>query len=508
MCGLSGIMGDVTHKEETLFKQLLVFGSVRGMDSTGAASIGRNEYGSGGREIKLSKEVGPFPYLFDLKSFDKLFHGVNSCFIGHNRSKTTGDTTRKSAHPFIFEDIVGAHNGTIDYQNKNRLEQGHLFKTDSEAIFNNIQVHGIEDTISRLDKTEAYALTWYDKTDNSMNFLRNDHRPLIYAFINKGRTIVWASEYEYLMSAIYRNGFETEGKARVFSPDFHYKFFIPKGCNDLIKDAVTKKYENYTYKWLGKKNQDVKDQNQSTMRSILPGYTRTSSNTPFVPGAHSAIVYEKDIDPSPKNNFIGPLNNHYQDPKVIVESAKKNLAESEKRTTLILPHKPMGPEQVVRKRAYDRAQLAGLVPLPPSHGANPTPLVYSDDGIKVHRRLGDGLWITLRWNNTREEWGRFETTKAPDEMPYPLIDVNSNHCFKHTGRKKNKRIYYKGYNGKLLNQKEFENFMAQGCLNCERTPEWGNEVAFVSTGHAFLCPHCRLQPGLIETSKEAAQEAA
>lgn len=506
MCGLSGVFGDVTFKEEKAVKDLLIYSSVRGMDSTGLASICRNEYGSG-RELRLSKEVGPFPYLFDLKSFDKLFQGVNQGYIGHNRSKTVGDASRKNAHPFVIDDIVGAHNGTIDFQNKNRLERGTEFRTDSEAIFNNISAHGIKDTIGRIEKSEAYALTWYDRKDNTMNFLRNEHRPLVFAVVNKGRTIFWGSEYELLAPAIYRHGFVIEGKFRSFTPDTHYKFFVPKNSTDKIQDAVLARYENYTYKssWYPKH-----DQKKTTMTGES-AETGTGASI-FKPGYFPVYsANEADVETPPKNTFIGPLSNLHSPtpPGDIIASARKILSVTNEKTSdvvhrLVAGQTPMSSTQILKKRALDRAEKNGHVPYDSKD--NPCKLMYSTDDIKVYRYSNDGRWITLRWTD-RHEWDRFETVIAPDDMPFPIVDVNARHCFRHTGRKKHKRIYYKGYK-KLLDQKAFEEMMSHGCLHCRRSPEWGNEVTFVSPEHDFLCPFCSLQPGAVKEAQDAAREAA
>lgn len=122
MCGLSGAFGALTFKEEKAVKDLLIFNQVRGEDSTGVASVSRHLV-NGQHDILLAKETGPPVYLFDTHRFTKVFGRNNSAYISHNRYKTQGDISRKNAHPFLFDDIVGAHNGTIDWQNKARMER-------------------------------------------------------------------------------------------------------------------------------------------------------------------------------------------------------------------------------------------------------------------------------------------------------------------------------------------------------------------------------------------------
>lgn len=59
--------------------------------------------------------------------------------IGHTRKSTTGASTIENAHPFVYGDIVGAHNGIVhnhDELNKAREAAGFKkFEVDSQHIF-------------------------------------------------------------------------------------------------------------------------------------------------------------------------------------------------------------------------------------------------------------------------------------------------------------------------------------------------------------------------------------
>lgn len=501
----------------------MIFSSVRGIDSTGAASISRN-IKDGKREMRISKEVGPFPYLFDLKSFDKLFFGQNQVYIGHNRSKTVGEVTRKNAHPFMFENVVGAHNGTIDYANKNRLEAGGSFRTDSEAIFNHIEVHGIEDTIKQIDKTEAYALTWYDLRDNTINFLRNEHRPLIITFANKGETIFWASEYEILMAALWRNNIEPTDKAHILTPDIHYKFELPTLTSDKFKDPIKKKLENHkwvSYIWEGGKKKEAQSGSHQRM---FPGYKSVQEEDAalYNSGYSGYNCTDEDKERQEINKVLGGSGNqttvnkqgNYSAKEIIsqankvVSDACKILESTFKETkvekTKIGETKILTPYEVMQHRAWDHV-LSSKQHVPDKEKL---PLYWDKADLKVFRERATGNWIFYRWDQSRTEYAKYNNIVPPTDMPCQILDVEARHQFKHMGRGKHKKIYYKGYNGVLLDREDFNKKMQQGCLNCDRIPEWGNEVVFVSDDHMFLCEYCDLTPGLRESFLEAGKKKA
>lgn len=203
MCGLVGVSGDLEFDDEGLIKRLLVLDYFRGPHSTGFASVKNNG------ETSVVKIASHPMDLFDSKSFEKALSGYNSqVFMGHNRYATIGKINATNAHPFEFGDIIGTHNGTLDNESWKRLEEalGRPTSVDSEAIFACIDKIGIEKTVSlmqegRTKEKGAWALVWTDAKDGTINFLRNKHRPLWYAFSEKCNKIIWASEHPMIYSA-------------------------------------------------------------------------------------------------------------------------------------------------------------------------------------------------------------------------------------------------------------------------------------------------------------------
>jgi glucosamine 6-phosphate synthetase-like amidotransferase/phosphosugar isomerase protein len=198
MCGIVGVAGNVTGKEEAIFKQMLIMDAIRGEDSTGVAFVTPN------REVTVSKTVGDPFQLFEKKSYRDSLMKKSNVIIGHNRYATTGKVVRANAHPFEFSKLVGVHNGTI--KNKFKLVGGNMFDTDSEALYYGVNENGLKPTIKDVDG--AYTLVWYNKVEHTINFLRNEERPLNFAFSEDGKVLFWASEAWMISVACSRKDYK------------------------------------------------------------------------------------------------------------------------------------------------------------------------------------------------------------------------------------------------------------------------------------------------------------
>jgi hypothetical protein len=82
------------------------------------------------------------------------------------------------------------------------LEDQAKFGTDSEALYNHIDVKGIEDALETAHG--AYALTYFKNSveERSFNMIRNDERPLVYSISPDKKTLVWASEAWMILVAL------------------------------------------------------------------------------------------------------------------------------------------------------------------------------------------------------------------------------------------------------------------------------------------------------------------
>ena len=226
MCGLVGLAGEVSLKEVKAFNELLIIDQIRGPHSTGVAGVDRDH------QIEVFKQIGATNELMEYKRYDQIVRQGRVALIGHNRWATQGKINKWNAHPFVFDDVVGAHNGTVHKHIIRKLPDSDLFDTDSEAIMYSIQQQGIDDTVKHLTDG-AYCLTYYDGRDNTMNFLRNKERPLYYAVSKNKKTVFWASEILMLMLVASRQDLDLD--APVFLPvDTLTSFKLPVKWGDEL----------------------------------------------------------------------------------------------------------------------------------------------------------------------------------------------------------------------------------------------------------------------------------
>lgn len=121
----------------------------------------------------------------------------SNILIGHNRHATKGSVNFECTHPFAASHITLVHNGTL-FNHKSSLADTEV---DSNAIAISFSKIGVKETLKKIDG--AFALIWHDESNNTVNIVRNDERPLHY-IKTKDRFFI-ASEAQMLEWVVGRN---------------------------------------------------------------------------------------------------------------------------------------------------------------------------------------------------------------------------------------------------------------------------------------------------------------
>jgi len=249
MCGHVGIFGSITPELKRAFKYMHNFDTLRGEDSSGICVV----KGDLSTEVLKSLSV---PDNLHREFPDKFDRGVLKepnvlCMMGHNRFKTQGVISAENAHPFEFEHIIGAHNGTISQAYTDKLWGHEFFDIDSQKLFS--QLNHEQDVKQLWEKlpdnqNSAAAIVWWDKRDSSLNFLRNSQRPLYIAPVKGKQALLWASEKWMLEIASAKAGVEL-GDAFSLVTHSHCKFKWVDGKVDMevVKDVPHKTFPVYSY---------------------------------------------------------------------------------------------------------------------------------------------------------------------------------------------------------------------------------------------------------------------
>lgn len=207
MCGIVGMAGNLNTKHNKMFRDMLVFDTVRGSDSTGVAFRGVGLNG----EVQVVKTVGVIDGLYytdkvGLVKTDFSFNRIGMMYLGHNRAATVGKIKEDTAHPFKFGDITGVHNGTLWYYKD--LVGHSTHETDSQCLINTIAEKGIDATWRSF--RGAAAVVYWDEREQEINLIRNSERPLYIGVSAEKNALFWASEPWMIRVAADRNDVKLE----------------------------------------------------------------------------------------------------------------------------------------------------------------------------------------------------------------------------------------------------------------------------------------------------------
>ena len=184
----------MTTKDLKAFETLFGISHLRGPHSTGLMTYNTSKFQKK-RPVKIKKALGPSPLFIQKENsgpvMDNMLDSIfNEVMMGHCRYATVGNINVDNAHPFDTGSLVSAQNGTLIDGAYTKDKE----KTDSQMMFEDMEVRGIKPVLDGLSRFSAYAISVFNKKSKTLTFARNDDRELALG-ISKDRDVMfWASE--------------------------------------------------------------------------------------------------------------------------------------------------------------------------------------------------------------------------------------------------------------------------------------------------------------------------
>ncbi|MDE2097324.1 MAG: hypothetical protein KGL39_08785 [Patescibacteria group bacterium] len=211
-------------ERKSAFRQLLEAASWRGRDATGIACVKINKLKEPAVVYKKAIKAGDFIDMDHYRRIERNFDDYGFV-IGHARSSTSDgwNLADENAHPFQFGPVTMVHNGTI--RNYRTLDSGIEHPVDSAHVAACLSKS--DDPKEVLEQLMGpFALVWHDARDGTLNFAKNNEKPLFFCFIEKENTMFWGSELEAMYAVLVRHGLKIEGKFRHCTAFHHVKFKV------------------------------------------------------------------------------------------------------------------------------------------------------------------------------------------------------------------------------------------------------------------------------------------
>lgn len=198
MCGIVGIAAHSLNKVgKNIFSDLITVSNVRGRWGAGVATLA-------GEKIRGAKSLYSGCDLLDMKGFGDLMDQPNlRIILGHTRWPTKGGAEDfANVHPHFMTNITGVHNGTLD-----KVDGTHVKNSESDSVlfYKHADSEGFKTALSRTQG--AYCFVFIDHATKTLNFIRNNQRPLFigrHLWGTESQSLIWASEREMIVFAMSR----------------------------------------------------------------------------------------------------------------------------------------------------------------------------------------------------------------------------------------------------------------------------------------------------------------
>jgi predicted glutamine amidotransferase len=196
MCGICGVASEFLGQSEVKkYMELMHLSVLRGWEGSGTVFV---DEGKNLRTRTIRSMANGTQLILSQKFSAIARDGRKQLLLGHTRFPTRGKKILENIHPHTFGHIVGVHNGTFKQVNGKHLWGSD--RSDSSLIFEDIATRGFNEAIKTCEG--AYAMVWMDTKERTLNFIRNDERPLWFARTKSEGTMYWASDKDYLTTVL------------------------------------------------------------------------------------------------------------------------------------------------------------------------------------------------------------------------------------------------------------------------------------------------------------------
>jgi predicted glutamine amidotransferase len=237
MCGIIGLYGSGAmlwpQARKSFMLEGLIADSVRGYDSTGIALLPRKKED----HVQMYKrDLAGYDFV-QTKHANRLLDGLKDGLgmIGHNRSATKGVVNDRNAHPFRYDHITLVHNGTI-YNAPTLVDvkdRPNGISVDSEYVAHALSMEEPADVLPKLNG--GYSLVWFNAEEQSLNFARNDQKPMFLAFDSENECVYFASEASLIVWLCDRNNLNIQSDIFRLTPHVHYSIKDPSKVKEITK---------------------------------------------------------------------------------------------------------------------------------------------------------------------------------------------------------------------------------------------------------------------------------
>lgn len=306
MCGLFGFQFNPEALPLPEERAILAYLLGDRAETRGAHACGFAAYALMDNTLSIHKESTAFTRS---EMVTKVAQTVN--VIAHTRFATVGARTERNAHPFVYGNTVGCHNGGIYNHREIGEKYGIEYEVDSEILISHI-----DNEFDCKELTGYGAVTWFDKRDPGAAYLcRMRSGDLVVERLPNGG-IVWGSTAHILSSAMTPLGWYKESRA--FQLDEGQVYRAHCGTITAIDRHITLEGGRIVHTY-----------HPPTQQTFPVGASVTSPiNTPFGASSNSVAVRSPEIVGSvhkKKRKKVFPIANN--DSRGVSKSSYERLCD-------------------------------------------------------------------------------------------------------------------------------------------------------------------------------------